>query len=909
MITFQENTHFSQALPCTREEFWEQVKKPTTRWRIDMRRAILAAVEASKTQGAVALHNLLQNSEYQKFLIKKQGMKKKAAKEAWEKKTDAEKLLAFAQEVKDNLPAFIFCCREFDETETAKGGMFRHRRLADCHLNGLFMLDIDHIENPVEVWYKMREDKELMKSIALVHITSSSFGIRIVGVADITVGNLADNQIALAQKLGYKADESCIDATRNSFAPKEEDIIYINEELLFDYYNEAFDKKYTDEYRQKRTQPLFHQFGAEDEKTTSASNKTTTETTKTTFNGDNMSPQAEVLPEKELSMLSKLSSEKNSDLSSIKWRGYDVQSIIDARYGDKLPCAEDSNRHKESLKLATDLLLMLDGDKKLVQRIVEAQPWVQEIIEERDENVEQTVESAAGCVAEKEKKYASSLPSKAMLEAVKKFIGKDYREVVKEAVQTTPGPSYSGGEINTLLDQWGAEIEEMFGVFPLLKEVCSGLKRSQYPAAVFVAGGTMMTLMTRCWYRFYHRPQQERRLNCSLYIIGHPASNKSMADDIYKILSSPIAAADKAGKAALNRYKQDTKKKAANKEGKDKPQALIRIHPARTSNGQLIQDMLNAKDIVEGKEIQLHMLTFDTELDNSITLQSGGSWINKQSMELKAFHNEEDGQMYQNSDSPVDEFNVTWNFIYTGTPIALKKKVNERNFGSGLSTRLAVIPMPKTHFEMMAMEDVKTIDWQRIERMKTWAYKLDTRFGELPFWPLVKRIYDWVKNRMEDCAEDGSEANELMLKRVPYHALNYAAPFIDMRHFDHLHLEGKYWEGTYEVDELDWKLCELIARIQYATQQHFFGVMAEKYFDDMNNDVQITGKRHYQKSVDGYNRLPEVFDKEDIKRCFGNNGSAYVAMKIKRFSEDRLIERIEDGEHKGKFRKLMKLMA
>ena len=35
MITFQENTHFSQALPCTREEFWEQVKKPSTRWRKD----------------------------------------------------------------------------------------------------------------------------------------------------------------------------------------------------------------------------------------------------------------------------------------------------------------------------------------------------------------------------------------------------------------------------------------------------------------------------------------------------------------------------------------------------------------------------------------------------------------------------------------------------------------------------------------------------------------------------------------------------------------------------------------------------------------------------------------------------------------------------------------------------------
>ena len=218
----------------------------------------------------------------------------------------------------------------------------------------------------------------------------------------------------------------------------------------------------------------------------------------------------------------------------------------------------------------------------------------------------------------------------------------------------------------------------MFDDFPLLRDVCEGLKKSQYPAALFVAGGVMMTLMTRTWYRFYHRPQQERRLNCSLFIIGHPASNKSMADDIYEVLSTPIAAADKAGLAALNRYKQDTKKKAANKE--------------------------------------------------------------------------EDGQMYQNSDSPVDEFRVTWNFIYTGTPIALKRKVNERNFGSGLSTRLAVIPMPKTNFEMIGFEDKATIDWQRLERMKTWAYRLDSRFGELPFWGIVKKLYEWTKDRMAFCS-------------------------------------------------------------------------------------------------------------------------------------------------------------
>jgi len=902
MITFQENTHFSQALPCTKEEFWAQVRKPNTAWRIDARRAIIAAVEASKTQGVAAIQTWLNNGDYQKFLLKKQNLKKKAAIEAWNAKTDAEKLLAFAQEIKDNSVAFIYSCYEFDETQTEKGRPFRHRRLADCHLNGLVMLDIDHVENPMQIWYKLREDEELMKKVALVHITSSTFGLRIVAVADNNLGNLADNQIVLAEKLGQKPDESCIDATRNSFAPKEEDILFINEEILFEYYNEEFDKRYTQLYREKKTQPLYHEFPSDVEGRSTQGTGTTVPCEHST--GGSQSPVCR----SEAAEGSDISSQ-TPDSSKIKWRGYDIQGIIDARYGDKLPCADDSNRHKESLKLATDLLLMLDGDKKTVQRIIEAQSWVQEIIAERDEDVAQTVESAAECVAQKEKKFANSLPSKAMLEAVKTATGKNYQEIVSEKGESG---KRSENTINSQLDAWGAEFEAMFDDFPMLKDVCYGLKRSQYPAAVFVAGGVLMTLMTRCWYRFYHRPHQERRLNCSLYIIGHPASNKSMADDIYKILSVPVVAADKAGKAALNRYKQDQKKKAANKEGKDKPQGIIRIHPARTSNGQLIQDMLNAKETIDGKEIQLHMFTFDTELDNATTLQQGGSWINKQSMELKAFHNEEDGQMYQNSDSPVDEFNVTWNYIYTGTPMALKKKVNERNFGSGLSTRLAVLPMPKTNCEMIAFEDMANIDWQRLDRMKTWAYKLDTRFGELPLWDLVKKLYDWTESHMEDCKEDSTEdqrdALELMLKRVPYHALNYSAPFIDMRHWSSLHQDGSYWKGDYQTDDTDWKLCELIARIQFATQQRFFSVMAEKYFCDMNNDVQITNQQHYQKSIDGYNRLPDVFTFQDVKQSYGYNGENSVYTKLRRLQKKNLIEKITEGEDAGKFRKINKMI-
>ena len=890
MFTFQENTHFSQALPCTKEAFWEQVKKQTTAWRINARRAILAAVEASKTEGAPALQSWLSSSEYQKFDLKRQNLKKKSAKEAWAKKTDAEKLKAYAQDLKENLPAFIFSCYKFDATESAKGQPFCHRRLKDCHLNGLVMLDIDHVENPMQIWWQLRDNAELMTRTKLVYITSSGNGLRIIFTADSSLGNLADNQIVFANALGQKADASCIDATRNSFSPKEEDILFIDE-TIFDYYDENFDKMFTDAYRDEKTQPINHRFDTDDgadgsihSKSAALSNKAAQEGSGTVGSVDDQSLG-----------------------NGVKWRGYDLQAIINQRYADKLPCKDDSNRHAESLKLATDLMLMLDGDKKLVQTIVERQSWVQEIIEERDEDVAQTVESAAKQLAKKEQTTSKPYPSKAMQAAIQAVTGLTYRELISESA--AEGSETARTSIEKKLQQWGEEIEGMFDDFPLLRDVCEGLKKSQYPAALFVAGGVMMTLMTRTWYRFYHRPQQERRLNCSLFIIGHPASNKSMADDIYEVLSTPIAAADKAGLAALNRYKQDTKKKAANKEGKDKPQGIIRIHPARTSNGQLIQDMLNAKETIEGKEIQLHLFTFDTELDNSTTLQQGGSWINKQSMELKAFHNEKDGQMYQNSDSPVDEFRVTWNFIYTGTPIALKRKVNERNFGSGLSTRLAVIPMPKTNFEMIGFEDKTAIDWQRLDRMKTWAYRLDSRFGELPFWGIVKKLYDWTKDRMDDCADDNSEANELMLKRVAYHAINYSAPFIDARHWDKMKQKGSYWMGEYETDETDWKLCELIARIQYATQQHFFGVIAEKYFDDMNNDVQFTGKRHQQKSVDGYNRLPDVFTKEDVVRCFGYENDNSVRTKLARLVNNHLVEKIQDGDNKGKYQKLSKILS
>ena len=692
---------------------------------------------------------------------------------------------------------------------------------------------------------------------------------------------MADNQIVFAARLGYKADSSCIDATRNSFAPKEEDILYINEDLLFDYYDEDFDREYTPQYRERKTQPLHHEFPAADGADGSVHAKTAAVASEGSEQG------AETV--------------RNVDVpaSGLTWKGYDVQSIIDLRYGDKLPCAADSNRHNESLKLASDLLIMFDGDKQKTLAMLKAQKWVQEIIDERDENVEQTVASAAQRMAEREKKYLSQQPSKAMQDAIKEATGQTYQEVTQAKASTSV--AVTEGDIERWLWDWGEQIEELSKDFPLLRDICKGLKKNQYPAALFVGGGLLMTLMTRCTYRFYHRPEELRRLNNSTLIIGDPASGKSFATRLFKLLAAPMVAADKAGIAAINRYKEEMKTKGANKEKPQKPKALFRVHPARTSNAQFIQDMVNAVEVVDGEEIQLHMLTFDTELDNTLTVQKGGSWIDKQSLELKAFHNEEDGQAYSNLDSVVQNFFVTWNYIYTGTPIALKKKVNEQNFGSGLATRLTCIPLPSTNFEMMERE--KTVDFESDGRLKEWAFKLDRVKGLLSLDKIVDELYDWTARRMADAKENNSKADEMLLKRCAYHGLNFAAPFIVMRHWACIHQEGNYWCGEFETDDVDWRLTELLVNIQYACQRHYFGAMAEKYFDDQKRDVSANARRK-QKTIEAFNRLPEEFTAEDIMRCFGLEGESSARGRARTLLADHLAVKTGEFKDNGKVKAL-----
>ena len=177
------------------------------------------------------------DEEFQKFCIeepvrlrKQKDGKKKA--EAFDALPLSKKMQTYCDSLKKSLPFVIFIAT-YEETPSTKGQkMGAWRKQAACKLNGLCVIDYDHIEgDPRQVWTEAyaKLSEEDQKRILFVFVTPSGHGLKVVFLADAAIGNLIDNQIVFSLKLGLNPDESCKDASRGAFLTTSEDVIFIDE--------------------------------------------------------------------------------------------------------------------------------------------------------------------------------------------------------------------------------------------------------------------------------------------------------------------------------------------------------------------------------------------------------------------------------------------------------------------------------------------------------------------------------------------------------------------------------------------------------------------------------------------------------------------------------------------------------
>ena len=309
--------------------------------------------------------------------------------------------------LKRKLPAFIFQAT-FDETTSKAGTVGRWRKQAATRLTGLVVMDIDHVDNPREVqdsWFRIHGDmKEL--GILLIYITPSGKGLKVVFKARMEWGNLIDNQHAMAKLLGVEVDESCKDASRMSFICKESDILFLDKEL-FTYEDKSYGEKFDGYYRKGRPTPPVDTFA--------------------TRKGGEAGAEVK-------------SPSEGEQGGGLTYHNIPYAAIVEAWVRDEK--VEAGDRHRTSLILADHLRYITDNDPALIEAILRATPFVDEIVRERNEDVAATVRSA------QDYKLYKNIPQR-MQQALAK-VG------VTTPAQPTPLPSREGSGVGLPLAAWGS---------------------------------------------------------------------------------------------------------------------------------------------------------------------------------------------------------------------------------------------------------------------------------------------------------------------------------------------------------------------------------------------------------------------------------------------------------------------
>ena len=836
--------------------FNQLVDSAQTRWLTTEHRKLREALPSILEGDTELLNQWAQDENYIKFCQGQEASRKKAAGgktkgEVFKALTLEKKLQTYCDNLKKSLPFVIFIAT-YMETASASGKMGCWRKQAACRLNGLCVIDFDHIEGDVrKVWeeaYAKLSDEDKAR-ILLVYITPSGHGLKVIFIADIKF-NLIDNQKDFASKLGLtNLDEVCRDASRGAFLTTREDILLINEEKLFTYENEDFGKKYNDEYHAGHSQPTIDVAKIAADNADMAAVQTAGENQQglSGSNGGNV-----------------------RDAESLMYNGVSYTKIIGAWLDGK---DLTNNRHNTLVELANHLRYLCGKNATQIEKVVMQLPWVQDLAAE-GENVCSTINSVI------EFKYYERMPKKL----------KEALEKVGALEQKVSVSADAADDIYAMLplDKWAEELQEMAEFYPCMKELFLNVHPHKLPAVLFSSAALFGTLMTRAYYHFWYEPELIRRLNYCVFIIGDPGAGKNVIEKFYKKIADPMIQADSCLIDAVNRYKEGrtertTSTKAQKGEALKRPVVGIRVHPARTATGEFIRHMQAAVENIQGRPLNLHMFSFDAELDNVTKNNKGGDWKDREILELKAFHNEEDGQMYANQESVTGMFNVFWNFIYTGTPYALHRKVNQRNFGTGMSTRLAVIPLPDKGLAQRHQQ----VDADSNETLKTWAYRLDKVEGEIPIEPLNDETYDWQSSHLEIAEFNGDKADRTLLKRIPYYGIGISLPFIVMRHWDEWQ-ESK----TLTMDDTDKRLCRLAMEIQYRCQQFFFGEMAFNYFADQNKEFVV--RKRSTRYSECFRKLPEEFKTQQFMDCFGCSQQA-ASRAITRFRNDGVIEVVKYG--------------
>lgn len=779
---------------------------------------------------------------------KERGAGAKTQEQLVSERPEAEQLTMYADYVKRSLPGFIFVASHFDETENEvsvwvngakvkKKVLAAWRKQSAAHLNGQAVLDADHLGFDIREWFAKFSTEQLHElGILFVFITSSNAGVKVVFKARLEWGDLMENCLKMGELLGLPVDTSGKDASRMSFAPSRMagDILYLDLDELLKYENPEFEARFGEAYRHQGSQ-------------TSSS---LPRYTATSTNSDvQMFSTGEGLGQ---------------------YHGVDIQKIVDALLGGKTP--EPGTRHKTSLVLADMLRYITDSNAAQIEAILRAQPWVQDIIKERNENVSQTVKSAMGYREEKH------MPKKLR------------KALAKAGVDSIPGIRSR----KLPYGQWAKDLNRLaLGCYiPAIAHI--EIPQIQ-PGGIITSGVMYDTCLTRCYYRNWEG--KTTRINSKALVIGPPTSGKGFAVQQDEAIMELIREQDQQSRQEEREYKEALKERATStkEQGKDalkRPEGIIRYLPVKTSNAILYRRMQNAMETMpDGEPFYLHVYMFSSELLTFVT--ATGNFQEKRDILLQSHSNERNGVDYANADSINDTLPMHFNCVFTGTQTSLQRMVNARNVGDGLSTRFCCFVMPTGDFKMRPFRK-KPSDQTPEQEMKQWSQRFCSLSGEIKgLERLTRHVYDIVAAKAEEADHQKDRVTLTFCMRMQDKLMALCIPEVISTQKSWDEFEKTH---TVQVTRRHLAFADYMFDVLLQSEDQLFGQLWQDMFDLEDADAQT--RVVTDRTAEFFSNLPDEFTTTDVMNTWGYTSNTTASTRINSFLANKQVEKVSHGHYR-----------
>lgn len=716
----------------------------------------------------------------------------------------------------------------------------------------LYLIDIDHISDkdknmtPEKVWEKIRQEMEETGydfKERLVHKTPSGDGLRMILHATENLETLEEHAEWLRKKLSldrYGKFDCLKNLDRVSFLVPEE-YIFFESPCLWDETEEGGAIK-------RKGSSLRLPQGGEEVK----------------------SEECKVNSEEE-------------DKEPIFWEGYDIQKIIDDRYRRGVPGAGNVSRHDQSLKLARDLLIMFDRDKNLVHRILLRQSWIKDIVKERNEPVDETIESALTYANGKDGgKY--SLTYRYLTPATQNSIlhvtGKTWKEWIAELDAKYEEPLEEknvndNDNLNLNLNEDEDEndnekdaVAAMPPAPPVIRELISIAPKDFVIPAI---NALMPILGTLTSYVRAEDKQDNKTISTSFFsiIYAPPSSGKSFVERYVNYLLRDLMRRDELNEARDDVYARADQERGQNEHGEPLPLTTIRVMEAKSSEAEFLQKQRNNKGH--------HMFTYCSEIDQwKKGVKAAGG--NKDDMIRIAWDNGRYGQKYKSTNTFKGKVFLYWNVLIAGTDDQLQAYF--KNVTNGLVTRCCFQEIKNQEFQevppvwkSLSKKDRKVIDdfIEKCDRMtytEPLTYDVEQCYSvpdkdfdnEVPwrmdFKPMINANIDWIlptitrfyREQCRTAAVDTDKARDVFRRRVGTRGKRLAL------------LCTQLYEKP--MTPADKKACA--KWIAWWMEQDIKGIMIP-FGNKYKKAIEVSAPDNTPRRT-LFERLPDEFSKDDVRR-------------------------------------------